>query len=81
MVIYLARDGVAKFLGMYLLNRFVPDWQAAQPGDIDRKTNRWNDFKLVMQKYYKPTENLTLKNFHFRSLTQDTKFFGMIAKG
>ena len=40
MVIYLARDGVAKFLGMYLLNRFVPDWQAAQPGDIDRKTNR-----------------------------------------
>ena len=30
-------------------------------------------FKLIMKKYYKPNENLTLKNFHFRSLTQDTK--------
>ena len=68
-----SRDRVAKFLCMYSSNRFVTDWQAAQPGDIDRKSNRWNDFKLIMQKYYKPTENLTLKKFHFRSLTQDSK--------
>ena len=52
---------------MYSSNRLVTDWQAAHPGDIDRETNRWNDFKLIMQKYYKSTENLTLKNFHFRS--------------
>ena len=58
---------------MYSSNKFVADWQAAQPDDIDRKTNGWNDLKLIMQKYYNPTENLPLKNFHFRSLIQDTK--------
>ena len=68
-----SRDRVTRFLGMYPSNKFATDWQAAQPGDIDRKTTRWNNFKLIMQKYCKPSENLTLKNFHFRSLTQDTK--------
>lgn len=51
----------------------MTDRQPAQPDDIDRKTNRWNDFKLIMLKYYKPNENLTLKNFYFISLAQDTK--------
>ena len=51
----------------------MTDRQPAQHDDIDRKTNRWNDFKLIMLKYYKPNENLTLKNFHFVSLAQDTK--------
>ena len=58
---------------MYSSNRFVADWQAAQPDDIDRKTNGWSDLKLIMRKYYNPTENLPLKNFHFKSLIQDTK--------
>ena len=52
---------------MYSSNRFVTDWQAAQPDDIDRKTNRWNDFKLIMQKHYKPTENLTSDHKLFTS--------------
>ena len=68
-----SRDRTANFLGMHSPNRFVTDWQTAQPDDMDRKSNRWNDFKLIMQIYYKPTENLTSKIFDFRSLTQDTK--------
>jgi len=30
----------------------------------------WQTFIKSMQEYYKPTENLTLKNYQFRSLSQ-----------
>ena len=35
-----------------------------------RKKATWNTFVSEIQEFYKPTENMTLKNFQFRSLTQ-----------
>ena len=63
-----SRDMVAKFLGIYASRRFVNDWTMASPVEKTRKEATWTQFKDVMQIYYKPTENLTLKHFQFRSL-------------
>ena len=65
-----AKDMVAKFLGIYSSRRFYSDWISADPADESRKRATWAIFKAKMQEYYKPTENLTLKNFQFRSLSQ-----------
>ena len=65
-----AKDLVAKFLGIYSSRRLVSDWTMAIPVDKTRKEATWTQFKEAMQVYYKPTENLTLKHFHFRSLHQ-----------
>ena len=67
-----SKDRVAKFLGMFSSSRFQSDWRAAQPDENARKGATWEVFIDTMQTYYKPTENPTLKNFHFRSLTQHT---------
>lgn len=61
---------VAK-LGMYSSKRLYFDWQAAQPDESTRKLATWTEFKTLLRTCYKPTENLTLKNFHFRALTQE----------
>ena len=66
-----SKDRVAKILGMFSANRLYTDWQVAQPIEKTRKTASWSEFVHSMQEYYKPTENSTLKNYHFRELTQD----------
>ena len=65
-----ARDKVNKFLGLYSSRRFFQDWNAAQPDETLRENATWTLFKQYMQAFYKPTENPTLKNFHFRELQQ-----------
>ena len=64
------KDKVAKFIGLYSSRRFFSDWKAAEPTDDARKNSTWDNFTTKMRNYYKPTENNTLKNYHFRSLSQ-----------
>ena len=66
-----SHDRVAKFLGIYSSRRLYSDWQAAQPAEKLRKNAKWPTFIKIMQDYYKPTENPTLKNFQFRSISQE----------
>ena len=65
-----SKDKVAKMLGMFSSTRFHSDWVAAKPDEEQRKTATWDVFLNDMRVYYQPTENLTLKNYHFRSLNQ-----------
>ena len=65
-----SRDRVAKFLGIYSSRRMHSDWKVAQPSEKARKNPEWSLFLSKMREYYKPTENLTLKFFKFRSLVQ-----------
>ena len=65
-----SKDKVAKFLGMFSSTNFHNDWLAAQPDETLRTNAGWTDLVRYMSEYYKPTENLTLKNFHFRALSQ-----------
>ena len=65
-----SKDKVAKFLGLYSSRRLFADWKAALPDDEARKRSSWDNFVMKMQAYYKPTENPTLKNFQFRSISQ-----------
>ena len=65
-----SKDMLAKFLGIYSSRRLYSDWVAAAPVEATRKAATWTIFKAMMQEYYRPTENLTLKNFQFRSLSQ-----------
>ena len=64
------KDRVAKCLGIYSASRLYSDWKITEPDDATRKGALWNDFIMKMQLYYKPTENMTLKNFQFRELSQ-----------
>ena len=48
--------------------RFQIDWFAAQPDEILRNSRSWADFLADMRAFYKPTDNLTLKNFKIRDL-------------
>ena len=66
-----SHDRVAKFLGLYSSRRLVSDWKAACPNERDRKKAGWSAFVKYMSDFYKPTENLTLKNYQFRSLAQE----------
>ena len=65
------RDRVAKFLGMFSSQRMYADWTVAQPDTAIREVATWNVFKQTMHEYYLPTENATLKHFHFRHMTQN----------
>ena len=65
-----SKDKVAKLLGMYSSKRFHADWRAAKPEERSRKVASWDMFIESMRQYYKPTENTTLKNFQFRTITQ-----------
>ena len=55
---------------MFCSARFYTDWQTAQPDEPMRDEAIWTEFLTAMRQYYKPTENLTLKNYQFRALTQ-----------
>ena len=66
-----SKDRVAKFLGLFSTKRLYTDWMAAVPSETDRKAATWNIFKTKMREFYKPTENTTLTNFHFRQLSQN----------
>ena len=65
-----SKDKVTKFLGLFSSKRFKTDWTAAQPDETLRDNATWVLFLQYMREYYKPTENSTLKNFHFRDLHQ-----------
>ena len=68
-----SKDKVTKFLGLFSSKRFQQDWIAAQPTTDLREGATWTNFLEYMRTYYKPTENSTLKNFHFRDLVQGTE--------
>jgi len=44
---------------------------AAEPNEQARKGVTWETFQTKMKEFYKPTENSTLTNFHFRQLIQN----------
>lgn len=67
-----SKDKVAKLLGMFSSKRMYEDWKVAEPNEQNRKKTTWREFVDKIQKYYKPTENLTLKNHQFRTLIQAT---------
>ena len=67
-----SKDKVAKFLGMFSSTNFYNDWLAAQPDENLRNNAGWTELVTYMTENYKPTENLTLKNYHFRSLAQES---------
>jgi len=66
----IASDMVAKFLGVHSSERLYDDWVSAENDASKRDSATWEEFKTAMQEFYKPTENLTLKNYQFRSLKQ-----------
>ena len=65
-----SKDKVTKLLGMFTTARVYEDWKIAQPNSQTRKDIKWDAFITTMREHYKPTENITLKNFHFRALAQ-----------
>ena len=65
-----SKDKVTKFLGLFSSKRFHTDWCAAQQNETQRENASWAQFLEWIRVYYKPTENPTLKNFHFRDLNQ-----------
>lgn len=66
-----SKDKVAKLLGMFSSNRLYTDWKMAEPNERSRKEASWDEFRDKIKIYYKPTENPTLMNFHFRALNQE----------
>ena len=66
-----SKDKVKKFLGMFSSNRFYTDWLAAEQDEALRNAATWDDLVTKMKAFYKPTENLTLKHFQFRTLAQE----------
>jgi hypothetical protein len=63
-------DRVTKLLGMFSSKRLYQDWVTAEPSEKNRKGAKWGTFLAKMKEFYKPTENLTLKKYHFRQLIQ-----------
>ena len=66
-----SKDKVAKFLGLFSSRRLYSDWCSAEPDEAERKAAPWNVFVQKLQAFYKPTENLTLKHYQFRSINQE----------
>ena len=64
------KDKVAKVLGMFSSQRLYADWEVAQDDQTSRRNADWIGFKETMEDFYKPTQNLTLTNYQFRSLVQ-----------
>ena len=65
-----SKDKVAKVLGMFSGPRLYEDWQIALPDENNRDDATWDIFKTTMEGFYKPSENVTLNNYQFRSLSQ-----------
>ena len=66
-----SKDKVKKLMGFFASLRFQQDWKAAEPVEADRNCN-WAAFLEKMRRYYKPTENQTLRNYEFRHLQQQS---------
>ena len=64
------KDMVKMCVGMHSGPRLNSDWELAQPDSALRKAALWKDFVKAMELYYKPTKNLYVKHFQFRSLSQ-----------
>ena len=65
-----SQDMVTKFLGMFSSPRLYEDWKTAEPDESARKKASWKSFTATMKTFYKPTENMTLKHYQFRQITQ-----------
>ena len=65
-----SKDRMTKLLSIFSSKRLFTDWKVAEPDDSKRGKATWKYFVTTMQKHYKPTENLTLKNHQFWSLAQ-----------
>ena len=63
-------DRVTKLLGLFSSKRLYQDWVTAEPVEKNRKGAQWASFLAKIREFYKPTENHTLKNYHFRQLIQ-----------
>ena len=61
-----SHDKVLKFLGMYSSSRLYTDWCMTALEEKTRKNTHWCDFVKATTAYFKPTENIMLKPFHFR---------------
>ena len=62
-----SQDMVTKFLGIFSSPRL---WKTAEPDESARKKASWKSFTATMKTFYKPTENMTLKHYQFRQITQ-----------
>ena len=67
----LREEWLSKLLGMFSSNRLYTEWRVPQPDEALRKVSKWEEFIATIKEYNRPTENQTLKNFHFRALTQN----------
>ena len=65
-----SKDRVANFLGLFSSKRFISDFKVAIPDAEEQERCTWKELLTTMRNFYKPIENLTLKNFQFRSLVQ-----------
>ena len=64
------KDKIIKFLELFSSKRFQTDWRAVQQDETRRDNASWTQFLEWIRAYYRPTENVTLKYFHFRELHQ-----------
>ena len=55
---------------MFSSHKLYKDWCVAEPDEDNRANVKWLDFIKSMMVYYKPTENVTLKHFHFCTIAQ-----------
>lgn len=65
-----SKDKVSKLLGMFSSDRLYSDWKALEPDERIRGNITWQNFTQRMKDFYKPTENQTLQNYHFRAINQ-----------
>lgn len=59
---WIQKDMAANFLGIFSLAITFDDRQKAIPDERDRKKTSSKKFIEAVETYYKPTENLNLKN-------------------
>ena len=64
------KDKIKKLLGMFSSHKLYEDWCVAEPDEDVRSNAGWPAFVKAIKEYYKPTENETLKHFHFRTVNQ-----------
>ena len=65
-----SKDKVSKLLGMFSSDRLYSDWKALEMDERIRENVTWKNFTQRMKEFYKPTENPTLQNYHFRAISQ-----------
>ena len=67
---WVSKDKVAKFLGIFSSERLYEDWLNAIGSVKQESPTKWEDFVSAIQNFYKPTENIVLRHFQFRSIFQ-----------